>query len=40
MPRLLVAVTLAAIVAGLSPANAQTYPARPITIIVPLAPGG
>jgi tripartite-type tricarboxylate transporter receptor subunit TctC len=40
MPRLLVAVTLAAIVAGLSHANAQTYPARPITMIVPLAPGG
>src|SRR5215467_11759933 len=40
MPRLLVAVTLAAIVAGLSHANAQTYPTRPITMIVPLAPGG
>src|ERR1700754_3257372 len=40
MPRLLVAVTLAAIVAGLSHANAQTYPARPIPMIVPLAPGG
>src|SRR5262245_31969929 len=40
MTRLLIAVALAAIVAGLSNANAQTYPARPITMIVPLAPGG
>ena len=38
MTRLLVA--LAAIIAGLSNAGAQTYPARPITMIVPLAPGG
>src|SRR5215468_10664850 len=40
MTRLLVAVTLAAIVAGHSDASAQPYPARPITLIVPLAPGG
>src|SRR5882672_10778395 len=40
MTRLLFAVTLAAILAGLSSAQAQTYPARPITMIVPLAPGG
>src|SRR2546423_3259372 len=40
MTRLLFAATLAAIVAGVSHADAQTYPARPITIIVPLAPGG
>src|SRR5262245_35169232 len=40
MTRLLIAVTLAVIVAGLSNASAQTYPARPITMIVPLAPGG
>src|SRR5882762_11687937 len=40
MTRLLLAATLAAIVAGVSHANAQTYPARPITMIVPLAPGG
>src|SRR5215468_1188277 len=40
MTRLLVAVTLAAIVAGHSDASAQPYPARPITMIVPLAPGG
>src|SRR5947199_7895630 len=39
MTRLLVAVTLAAI-AGLSNASAQTYPARPVTMVVPLAPGG
>jgi len=38
MTRLLVA--LAAIIAGLSNAGAQTYPVRPITMIVPLAPGG
>ena len=40
MTRLLFAATLAAIVAGVSHAGAQTYPARPITMIVPLAPGG
>src|SRR5689334_14546835 len=40
MKRLLFAAALAAIVAGVSHANAQTYPARPITMIVPLAPGG
>ena len=40
MTRLLLAATLAAIVAGVSHADAQTYPARPITMIVPLAPGG
>jgi tripartite-type tricarboxylate transporter receptor subunit TctC len=40
MTRLLFAATLAAIVAGVSHADAQTYPARPITMIVPLAPGG
>jgi tripartite-type tricarboxylate transporter receptor subunit TctC len=30
----------AALPAVLRSANAQTYPARPITIVVPLAPGG
>jgi tripartite-type tricarboxylate transporter receptor subunit TctC len=40
MTRLLLATALAAIVAGISHADAQTYPARPITMIVPLAPGG
>jgi tripartite-type tricarboxylate transporter receptor subunit TctC len=40
MTRLLAAVTLAAIVASHSDASAQPYPARPITMIVPLAPGG
>src|SRR5215470_19849763 len=40
MTRLLFAATLAAIVSGVSHADAQTYPARPITMIVPLAPGG
>jgi tripartite-type tricarboxylate transporter receptor subunit TctC len=40
MTRLLFAATLAAMVASVSHADAQTYPARPITMIVPLAPGG
>src|SRR2546429_3168908 len=40
MTRLLFAVTLAAIAGSLASAQAQTYPARPITMIVPLAPGG
>src|SRR3954462_7185198 len=40
MTRLLFAATLVAVVAGASYAGAQTYPARPITMIVPLAPGG
>jgi tripartite-type tricarboxylate transporter receptor subunit TctC len=31
---------LAASLVGVSNANAQTYPSRPITMIVPLAPGG
>src|SRR5499425_3100097 len=40
MTRLWFAVTLAAIAGSLSNAQAQTYPARPITMVVPLAPGG
>jgi tripartite-type tricarboxylate transporter receptor subunit TctC len=40
MTRLLFAVTLAVSIAGFSNVRAQTYPSRPITMIVPLAPGG
>jgi tripartite-type tricarboxylate transporter receptor subunit TctC len=36
----LLALALAACLVGVSTAHAQTYPARPITMIVPLAPGG
>jgi tripartite-type tricarboxylate transporter receptor subunit TctC len=40
MKKLIGAVALAATLAGVLHASAQTYPARPITMIVPLAPGG
>src|SRR5271167_531858 len=35
-----IATTVMAVMAGLSPAAAQAYPSRPITIIVPFAAGG
>ena len=38
MKRLLAAVALAAI--GAMGAHAQSFPNRPVTILVPLAPGG
>src|SRR5213593_3726692 len=31
---------VAAVLAGFGPAGAQTYPSRPLTMVVPLAPGG
>jgi tripartite-type tricarboxylate transporter receptor subunit TctC len=40
MNRLMSAVALIATLAGISHASGQTYPSRPITMIVPLAPGG
>src|SRR5438034_7354289 len=40
MKRLLFAAALAAGLAGVVSATAQVYPSRPITIIVPLPPGG
>src|SRR5438105_1392521 len=40
MMRLLFTLVLAAGLAGLQSATAQVYPARPITMVVPLAPGG
>jgi tripartite-type tricarboxylate transporter receptor subunit TctC len=40
MTRRLLAIVLAAIVPGIVTASAQPYPSRPITLIVPLAPGG
>ncbi len=40
MKILQITLALAASLAGLSNANAQTYPSRPITMVVPLAPGG
>ena len=39
MTRLLVAIALAAI-ANISPGQAQTFPSRQITIVVPFPPGG
>ena len=36
----IIAAVLSAALAGASPAAAQTYPARPITMIVPFPPGG
>src|SRR5437870_3522122 len=40
MKKLACFVVLAAFLASASPAPAQTYPSRPITLLVPLAPGG
>ena len=40
MNKLMAAVALAATLAGASSAPAQVYPSRPITLVVPLAPGG
>ena len=40
MKKLMIAVALAATLAGASSALAQTYPARQITMIVPFPPGG
>src|SRR5256885_3271163 len=40
MKKLLFAIALAASLAALPSANAQVFPSRPITIIVPLPPGG
>jgi tripartite-type tricarboxylate transporter receptor subunit TctC len=40
MRKLLLACLLAAIVQGFGAASAQTYPSRPITMIVPFPPGG
>ena len=40
MPKLLIGAALAAIVSLVAPASAQTYPTRPVTMIVPFAAGG
>ena len=40
MKRLIGAVALAAVLAGITSAGAQVYPSRPITLIVPFPPGG
>ena len=39
MKRLILAITLAAF-AGIATAHAQSYPARPVTVIVPYPAGG
>jgi tripartite-type tricarboxylate transporter receptor subunit TctC len=38
--RFVIAIAVAGCLGGLAPAHAQSYPNRPITMIVPLAPGG
>ena len=35
-----IAAGVAVVLAASGPADAQTYPNRPITLVVPLAPGG
>src|SRR3979409_126433 len=40
MNKLICAVALAAVLAGITSAGAQVYPSRPITLIVPFPPGG
>ncbi len=40
MRRLLAAIAIAASFTGLADAQAQTYPSRPITIVVPFPAGG
>ena len=40
MTKLLLSIVLAAALADVSPASAQTYPARQITLVVPFPPGG
>jgi tripartite-type tricarboxylate transporter receptor subunit TctC len=40
MPKLLIGAALAAVVSLAMPASAQTYPTRPVTMIVPFAAGG
>src|SRR5438477_10546687 len=40
MNKLMAAIALAATLAGVSSAPAQVFPSRPITLVVPLAPGG
>ena len=40
MPKLLIGAALAAVVSFAMPASAQTYPTRPVTMIVPFAAGG
>jgi tripartite-type tricarboxylate transporter receptor subunit TctC len=40
MTKLIYAAICALALQGITSANAQTYPSRPITLIVPLAPGG
>ena len=40
MTKLIMAAAIAALVAGIGGAKAQTYPSRPITMIVPFPAGG
>src|SRR6202011_5736152 len=40
MRKLLGVIAVAATIAGLGEAAAQTYPSRPVTMVVPYAPGG
>jgi tripartite-type tricarboxylate transporter receptor subunit TctC len=40
MTKLISAIALAAVLGGVAGAHAQTYPTKPLTLVVPFAAGG